>query len=273
MVSSEFKSMKALYDVMPEIVAEPIAWGTYLEEPDTYFFVCRFCEMSEDIPDLYDFPELLAEMHKRGASPTGKFGMPHVTYSGRNPQYFPPSESWEECFSKGLKTVFDMEEETHGPDAELYALREDIMTKIIPRLLRPLQTEGRTLTPRLVHGDLWDGNASIDVSTGSPKIFDGVCFYAHNEYEMAPWWAPRHKMTDEYIAEYIKHFPVTEPAEDFKYRGLLYRLYAPESSTSSSFRFANLKQEIRPSRFIIVPGNVETQRLVSTSSHLRTCFF
>jgi protein-ribulosamine 3-kinase len=41
---------------------------------------------------------------------------------------------------------------------------------------------------------------------------------------MAPWWAPRHKMTGAYIAEYIKHFPVSEPAEDFESRGLLYSL-------------------------------------------------
>ncbi|KAH9909773.1 Fructosamine/Ketosamine-3-kinase [Xylariomycetidae sp. FL2044] len=224
MVSSEFNSMKTLYDTMPEIVAEPIAWGAYTEEPDTYFFICRFCKLSGKIPELCNFPMLLAEMHRRGVSPDGKFGMPFITYSGRNPQYFPPSDTWEECFSKGLRTVFAMEEETHGPDPELDELREGILTKVIPRLLRPLETEGRILTPRLVHGDLWDGNASVDVSTGSPKIFDGVCFYAHNEYELAPWFAPRHKMTDEYIAEYLKHFPASEPAEDFRDRGLLYRL-------------------------------------------------
>lgn len=224
MASSEYLSMKALYGIMPEIVAEPIAWGSYVEEPDTYFFLCRFCEMSGEIPDLHEFPKLIAEMHKRGVSPTGQFGMPLVTYSGRNPLYFPPSDSWEECFSRGLEMIFDMEEETHGPDEELQELREGVMTTVIPRLLRPLQSQGRTLAPCLVHGDLWDGNASVDVSTGSPRIFDGVCFYAHNEYELAPWWAPRHEMTDEYIAEYVKHFPVSGPAEDFKYRGLLYRL-------------------------------------------------
>jgi hypothetical protein len=44
--------------------------------------------------------------------------------------------------------------------------------------------------------------------------------------EMAPWWASRHKMTSTYIAEYIKHHPVSEPTEDFKDRGALYGLYA-----------------------------------------------
>ncbi|KAK6829586.1 fructosamine/ketosamine-3-kinase [Apiospora arundinis] len=224
MVSSEYEAMKALYNVMPEIVAEPIAWGTYKEESDIWFYVCRYCELSDDIPDLSDFPALLAEMHRRGASKKGEFGLDLLTYGGRNPHYFPPTNSWEETFSKGLQRTFDMEEETQGPDEEMHRLRDGLMTKVIPRLLRPLETEGRTLTPTLVHGDIWDGNASVDVNTGLPIIFDATPLYAHNEYEMAPWWAPRHKMTGAYIAEYIKHYPVSEPAEDFKDRGALYGL-------------------------------------------------
>lgn len=225
MVASEYKSMKALYEIAPELVAEPIAWGAYTAEPETYFFVCRFCALSGAVPSQDgDFPALLAELHRRGVSPTGKFGMPYVTYSGRNPQFFPPSDSWEDCFARGLEVVFAVEEETHGPDEELCAPRDGIMRKVIPRLLRPLETTGRSLMPRLVHEDLWDGNASVDLSSGAPRIFDGVCFYAHNEYELGPWWAPRHKMTDKYVAEYVKHFPVSEPVEDFSDRGLLYRL-------------------------------------------------
>ncbi|KAI1332643.1 Fructosamine kinase-domain-containing protein [Xylariaceae sp. FL0255] len=219
MVASEFRSMSRLWSIMPELVAEPIAWGSYVKNSDAHFFVCRFCEMSGAIPDLDKFPKLLAEMHKRGVSPDGKFGMPYVTYTGRNPLYFPPSESWEEYFSKGLTLVFDMEEDTHGIDQQLREMRGGIMTKVIPRLLCPLETEGRSLAPRLVHGDLWDGNASIDANTGTPKIFDGVCFYAYNEHDLGPWWAPRHKMTDKDIAEYIKCFPVSEPKGDFGGRG------------------------------------------------------
>jgi protein-ribulosamine 3-kinase len=107
--------------------------------------------------------------------------MDYVTYSGRNPQYFPPSKSWEECFTLGLKAEFEQEERTHGPDAEMRRLRDEFFDKVIPRLLRPLETEGRKVTPRLVHGDLWDGNASVDVNKGNPVIFDAVPIYAHNE--------------------------------------------------------------------------------------------
>lgn len=183
MVSAEFFAMSKLHGVMPEMVAEPIAWGTYKEEPDTYFFVCRFHELSDDIPDVDDFPRLVAEFHRRGASETGEFGFPITTYGGRNPTTFPISKTWEECFSKGLEHLFNIEAEAQEPDEEMEHLRKGIMTKVIPRLLRPLETEGRTLTPTLVHGDLWDGNASVDVNAAHPMMFDATPLYAHNECE------------------------------------------------------------------------------------------
>lgn len=190
MVSSEYEGMKVLHSIIPEMVAEPMAWGTYKDEPDTYFFVYRYCELSDDIPSLSDFPVLVAEMYRRSAKEGGEFGFPHTTFGGRNPQRFPPSKSWEACFSSGLGSLFDLEEETHGPEDDMTALREGVMKKAIPRLLRPLETEGRTLTPCVVHGDLWDGNASVDVNTGHPMIFDGTPLYAHHECELSP--SPRH---------------------------------------------------------------------------------
>lgn len=183
MVSAEYFGMKLLYKAAPELVAEPLAWGAYTEEPDTYFFICRFHELSDGIPGVTDFPKLVAEFHKRNVSETGEFGFPITMYGGKNPQTFPLSKTWEGCFSKGLEKIFDMEEQTHGPDDELQQLREGLFTKVIPRLLRPLETEGRILTPTLVHGDLWDGNASVDVATGNPMFFDATPLYAHNECE------------------------------------------------------------------------------------------
>jgi len=246
MVSSEFRAMSELYHVVPEMVAEPIAWGEYTEMEDTYFFVVRYHELTEDIPDVSDFPALVAEMHKRGVSPTGKFGFPYITYGGKNPQFFPPSDTWEECFAKGMEHMFELEEQTHGPDDELNELKKGLFDKIIPRLLRPLETDGRKLTPRLVHGDLWDGNASVDVNTGHPMIFDATVFYAHNEYEHGPWRAPRHKMTKAYLDEYIKHFQISEPAEDFDDRGALYLLRFDILSSSlypGNLRFRILMKE------------------------------
>jgi protein-ribulosamine 3-kinase len=60
-------------------------------------------------------------------------------------------------------------------------LRQAILAKVIPQLLRPMETEGRSVVPRLVHGDLWDGNTSVDTATGGPLIFDACSSYAHHE--------------------------------------------------------------------------------------------
>lgn len=144
--------------------------------------------MSGGIPSAAKFTELVAKLHKQNPSPTGQFGFPLVTYGGRNPQFFPVTKSWEECFSTGMKMIFDQEEETQGPDEELAVLRKGFFELVIPRLLRPLETEGRTLTPRLVHGDLWDGNISVDIKTGKSVIFGATPLYAHNECEhILPW--------------------------------------------------------------------------------------
>jgi protein-ribulosamine 3-kinase len=163
------------------MVAKPVAWGSYESIPDTHFFVTEFHEMSEDVPDVADFPALVAELHKRGVSPDGKFGFPFKTYGGNNPQQFPISDTWEECYTKGMQGIFAAEMATHGADEEMEHLENMMVEKVIPRLLRPLETGGRSIAPRLVHGDLWDGNASVDVATGHPMIFDATPLYAHNE--------------------------------------------------------------------------------------------
>ncbi len=58
----------------------------------------------------------------------------------------------------GTKRDFELEMEARGPCEELKALMEPLFKKVIPRLLRPLETAGRSLKPSFVHGDLWYGN-------------------------------------------------------------------------------------------------------------------
>lgn len=85
--------------------------------------------------------------------------------------------------------------------------------KVVPRLLLPLQSDGRVLKPSLVHGDCWDGNTTMDTCTGEALVFDVCSFYGHNEYDTGDWRAPRHALSDEaYIREYKQHFPVSEPS-------------------------------------------------------------
>ncbi|KAI0020974.1 Fructosamine kinase-domain-containing protein [Xylariomycetidae sp. FL0641] len=225
-VYHEFHTMSIFRKVSPDMVAEPIAYGSYRnpDMKDTWFFISRFHKMSDDIPDVHEFPRLVAEMHEKGVSPDGRFGFPFVKQGAANPLPTPLCDTWEECFTRRLKSDFENEDKTQGCDPEIAVLKKLILRKVVPRLLRPLETEGRKLIPRLCHGDLWDGNASTDMSTGQPMIFDPAGIYAHHEYELAPWRCPRHQMTDQYIEEYCHYFPPSQPAEDFEDRLRLYML-------------------------------------------------
>lgn len=184
MVSSEFASMKLLYEILPDNVAEPITRGAYADSPDTYFLVFRFLTL-QSLPAPEALVPLVVKLH-RVTSPTGSFGSERATYGGRNPQFFPPSTTWEESFSRGLSSIFDLEEEMQGPDEEMRRLRDGLMERVIPRLLRPLETGGRVLVPRLVHGDLWVGNMAVDAGSGRAIIFDAVPLFAHRECKCRP---------------------------------------------------------------------------------------
>ncbi|KAK8010595.1 hypothetical protein PG990_009560 [Apiospora arundinis] len=194
------------------------------DDPDKFFCLCEFRQLVEDVPDVEVFASMVAEMHNRGISPDGKSSFPVPTYGGRLPMIYPPSDTWEALFTQVMDTTFIVEEESQGVDEDMQALKEAIMTKVIPRLLRPMETGGvgRRLVPRLVHSDLWDGNVAIDVHTNLPVIFDGICLYAHNEYELTPWRPTRHNIGRPYIDAYLRHAGITGPAEDFEDRNLLY---------------------------------------------------
>jgi fructosamine-3-kinase len=181
MTKGEFHSMSAIYGVIPEFVPKPIACGTYETIPDTHFFLCEFREMTEDMPDPDEFASGLSKMHQKSVSPTGNFGFHITTYAGNLPQYVAWEDSWETFFAKSMRKALDLEIAVKGTSDELEVLSQALFEKVIPRLLRPLESDGRTVKPSLVHGDLWYANAGIDVENDQPLVFDACCFFAHNE--------------------------------------------------------------------------------------------
>ncbi len=133
------------------------------------------------------FCQKLAALHSSSArlAPDARFGFHCTTYNGNLPQNNTWSDSWEAFFDNGLRHVLKAREERAGLNAELDALLPALFEKVIPRLLRPLESNGRKVQPSLVHGDLWCGNAAVDSGTGDPLIFDPASFYAHNECKLA----------------------------------------------------------------------------------------
>ncbi|KAL2264514.1 hypothetical protein VTJ83DRAFT_7024 [Remersonia thermophila] len=224
MVHGEFESAMAIHKVLPEYTPKPIGWGSYKTIPDTYFYLCEFRQMTHDLPDPYRFTASLACLHENSRSPTGKFGFHVTTCAGNLPQYCGWEESWEVFFTKNLRMALDYEVAAHGSEPEIDRLACIIFDRVIPRLLRPLESGGRSVKPSLVHGNLWCGNTGIDVNTGTSLVFDAGCFYAHNEYEFGKWRAIGNRFGPDYIKAYHTYMPISPPEEDFEGRQALYQL-------------------------------------------------
>ncbi|KIX99884.1 uncharacterized protein Z520_04520 [Fonsecaea multimorphosa CBS 102226] len=239
----EYESISAIARATPDLVPEPVAVGTYATDSDVHFYLARFVDMTDDIPDAESLPAKVAEMHLKGVSPNGKYGFPVPTNMGACTQQNEWTSSWEKSFTTLMSTMFDFEQEMHGCNEDMQQMQEVILDKVIPRLLRPLETGGREIQPRIVHGDMWDGNTSVDAVTDKPVIFDASGMYAHNEYELGAWNQPRHKIYRAYIREYRKHFATSAPQEDFEDRLILYRLRFNLTSSAcylNNMRFRDL---------------------------------
>jgi protein-ribulosamine 3-kinase len=72
---------------------------------------------------------------------------------GAFPQDNAWTDSWEEFFTRGMRRIRAYDTDTQGPSEELDFLAADLLEKVIPRLLCPMEIHGRSIWPALVHGD------------------------------------------------------------------------------------------------------------------------
>ncbi|KAK4153161.1 Fructosamine kinase-domain-containing protein [Chaetomidium leptoderma] len=210
-LKGEFEATSAIHAITPDFCPNPIAWGSLRNESNAYFYVCKYYHFSADLPEPGPFCEKLARLHKSHTSPGGRFGFHCTTYNGDLPQDNTWSNTWEAFFANGLRHVLNVREErAGGPSAELDVLLPALFERVIPRLLRPMESSGRKIQPSLVHGDLWFGNSGVEQNTGQAVVFDPAGFFAHNECG--------------YFESYLLHMKPSEPKEDFDDRNALYAL-------------------------------------------------
>ena len=182
-LKGEFESTSAIHAVVGDFIPKPIAYGSFKGVRNTHYYLCKFYDLAEELPESSTFCARVAALHQESTSPNGKFGFHVVTYNGDLPQENGYTETWEECFLNGFKHMIELNLQRGGPWTEIESLKSDMMFKVIPRLLRPLETNGRSVKPTLVHGDLWCGNVAVDIRTDLPLIYDPSSFYAHHECE------------------------------------------------------------------------------------------
>ena len=149
--------MKAIYELSPEFVPEPLTWGTFENDDSTHFMLSAFREMDQEVPAMEPTCQRLADLHLRSLRKgETRFGFPLDTYNGSLRQTNDWQDKWEQFFVQQLKGMLKLEEHSQGTQSEeMSDLLQHIFEKVIPRLLRPMEYGGRCIRPVLVHGDFW----------------------------------------------------------------------------------------------------------------------
>jgi fructosamine-3-kinase len=113
----------------------------------------------------------------------------------------------------------------HGPN--LRPQCKQVVDVVFPWLLGALQSEGRSIEPSLIHGDLWGQSVEVDTEIGETIVFDLGSTYAHNEIEFGTWrcsWA-YYFASPVYMQLYQRHIKPSEPIKEGDDRNRLYSLH------------------------------------------------
>lgn len=225
-MEGSFESEAVLNHYAPDNVPRPVAFGQYESDPETWFFLADFFHMIDEVPEPSQFIPLIVKIHKdsMGKSPDGKYGFHVRTHLANIPNDNRWQDTWEAFFTQLMKKMFESEELSHGRDDRLEFLKKSLYTKVIPRLLRPLETGGRSIQACLVHSDVWPGNMMLDAETRKVILFDSCAFWGHNEADLGTWRAPRYKMGRPFFEEYQRSMQISEPKEDWDDRNALYAM-------------------------------------------------
>lgn len=222
----EYESSKALHHVIRRGCPRPVLMSPLESDPRRFFLLYHYRQLYNELPPVKDVVNMLSRLH-RSPSPDGKFGFHVETYRATVPvqsgHWF---DTWEECFTNLLSETLQLDRQTHGETPDVVKLHDAVLNTVVPRLLRPLETEGRTVTPVLLHGNLWHGNMATDEDGDehSAVFFDSSCFYGHSEYDLGCWRSGRYRTNRTFRQEYVRVMGESSPAQDFDERNALYAL-------------------------------------------------
>lgn len=143
-----------------------------VSNPETSRFLCDFIEITNGNPDPVQLCTRLAQMHQASESPNGQFGFHINTCQGNLPQQTAWNSSWVNFYIQLVKGAMQLNREKNGAWKNLEQLVDRLITHVVPKVLGPLEAEGRVLNPTLIHGNLWDGNVGIDCENGEIYVLD-----------------------------------------------------------------------------------------------------
>uniref|UniRef100_A0A0B7JUM7 protein-ribulosamine 3-kinase n=1 Tax=Bionectria ochroleuca TaxID=29856 RepID=A0A0B7JUM7_BIOOC len=227
LAEGEFESMTLMHQLIPEAIVPPIAWGMFKTDNSKAFYLTYFRDLDKEHPPNDILIRLISKIHHK-ESPTGKFGFHVPTFYGCRKVDNTWCETWEEFFSRELRSSISFAQAVLQHNEELEGLAKTLFDLVVPRLLRPLETGGRSIKPQLVFGDLWDENVQVDHRTRAAALFDPCCFYGHFEFDFQCMTSDRYSLNHNFVNVYKEQMGVSEPAEEFDDRVALYALVKSE---------------------------------------------
>ncbi|TVY16944.1 Ketosamine-3-kinase [Lachnellula arida] len=243
MFTGEHASLNAIHNAVPSLCPKSYANGKLATGAGS-FLATDFLDLSSPsasssaaVGSGMSLAQKLAKLHSTPAPvPDGyskpMFGFPVPTCCGETEQDNGFKESWAEFYGESrLRGVTRKAEGNQGKDGELGRLVEEVVGKVVPRLLgdghlRGGETGGGVV-PVVVHGDLWSGNHGRGSIGGGPVeevVFDASAAWAHSEFEFGIM-VMFGGFGGSFNKEYWKYKPKDEPVEEWEDRVQLYELY------------------------------------------------
>lgn len=246
MFRGEYESLNAIATSVPGFCPRALAWGPLEEgKGKTFFLATEYLDLGVGGRTGASLAQRLGKLHSTpapGDPTTGKkrFGFPVATFCGDTKQPNRFKDSWAEFFAEErLMVILQESEKRNGKDAGLRELVERTANRVVPALLGDghlgydKNGNGEGITPVVIHGDLWSGNADRGRIVGSGRkedeeatgevVYDPCAVYGHSEFELGIM-----KMFggfgSTFFSAYHKIVPKTEPVEEYEDRVRLYEL-------------------------------------------------
>lgn len=249
MFRGEYESLNAIATSVPGFCPRALAWGPLEEgkgKEKSFFLATEFLDLGAGGRTGASLAQRLGKLHSTpapGDPQTGgkkRFGFPVPTFCGDTKQPNRFRDSWAEFFAdERLVVILEESEKRNGRDAGLRELVERTAQRVVPALLGDghlgydKNGNGEGITPVVIHGDLWSGNADRGRIVGSGRkededstgevVYDPCAVYGHSEFELGIM-----KMFggfgSTFFNAYHKIVPKTEPVEEYEDRVKLYEL-------------------------------------------------
>ena len=183
MFRGEHASLNAMHNVVPSLCPRSYGHGQFKDGSSKSFLVTDFLDLSGSRGsggaaggETMSLAQKMARLHTTPAPvPDGHdqpmFGFPVTTCCADTPQDNSFTKSWPDFYAdRRLRFILGRCEMRNGSHTELAELVEKTASSVVPRLLRDDHLGGeKGISPVVVHGDLWSGNA------GRGRIMDGGC--------------------------------------------------------------------------------------------------